>query len=269
MAAVAFAVGFIVVVGTPAVSAQTVDKVAAEKYNEGLGHLKEKNYESALNTFLEAMEIAEAAGDKQIASKAKNYAYRLYYNVGLGYKKAGQLDTALQHFQKGVEMEPTYHKNYMGVAKIHHEKGDAAAAIEAYIKAAGIASEAGELEERSKALTQAEGFVAREMQEEDFQGVVERGNLFLQFSETPMVHFYLAHAYNKLGQHQEALAHADKALELDQGSRASKAKIHFEKAEAYRNIGQTDQALQAYAEAAYGEFKQRAQYMIDELSGSN
>ena len=257
------------VAGPQLLLAQSANKEAAEKYNEGLGLLKEKNYEGALGVFLETKQIADQAGDKGTASKAENYAYRLSYNVGLQHIKAGDLDGALGFFQQGIEMEPSYYKNYKGVATVYKEKGEVPAAMEAYVKTSEVATQAGELEERSSAMAQAEGFVAKAMQEENFDAVIENGNQFLEYAETANVHYYLAHAYNMKGSPQEAIAHADKALALDQGSRASKARIHFEKAEAYRNTGQYDAALQSYAESAYGDFKQRAEYMIEELSGSN
>ena len=50
--------------------AQTPDPAAAEKYNEGLAFLKTKNYEKALNVFLDAQKLATKAGDKSTASKA-------------------------------------------------------------------------------------------------------------------------------------------------------------------------------------------------------
>ena len=245
------------------------DKDAAEKYNEGLGLLKEKDYKGALTVFLEAKDVAEAAGDKGTASKAENYAYRLTYNVGLQEMKAGNMEGALQYFEDGIAMEPSYYKNYKGRASVLKSMGQDEAAMEAFVKTSEVATESGELEERSKAMTQAEGFVAQAMAKEDFDAVIATGSKFLEFSETANVHFYLSHAYNMQGDYEQAIAHADKALELDQGSRASKARIHFEKAEAFRNTGRYDAALQSYAEAAYGDFKQRAEYMIEELSGSN
>ena len=263
------ALALVTVVNVQSLSAQTANKEAAEKYNAGLALLKEKNYESALNTFLETKDIANEAGDKGTAAKAENYAYRLCYNVGVGYVKKDDFETALKYFDQGIQMEPTYYKNYKGRAAVYKARGDEAAAMEAYIKTAEIASQSGELEERSKALAQAEGFVAKALQAEDFTKVVDTGINYLQFSETANVHYYVAHAYNQLGKHEDALGHADKALGLEQGSRASKAKIHFEKAEAYKNIGQYQQALQSYSEAAYGDFKQRAEHEMEVIGGSN
>lgn len=251
------------------VSAQSADKAAAEKYNEGLALLKEKNYEAALITFLETKQIADAAGDKGTAGKAENYAYRLCYNVGVGEIKKGDLDKALEFFEEGISMEPSYYKNYKGRATVYKAQGQEEAAMAAYIKTAEVAAESGELEERSKALSQAEGFVAKAVQAEDFRKVVKTGTAYLQFSETANVHYYLAHAYNQLGDYQDALKHAEHALELDQGSRASKAKIHFEQGEAYKNIGQFQEAMQAYSNAAYGDFKQRAEHELEVIGGSN
>jgi len=257
------------ITGAQSLMAQSVNKEAAEKYNEGLALLKKKDYESALNTFVETKEIADAAGDKGTAAKAENYVYRLCYNVGVRYIKKDDLDTALEYFERGIGISPTYYKNYKGRATVYQTKGDVAAAMEAFIKTADVASAAGELDERSKALKQAEGFVAKSLQAEDYKKVIENGNLYLQFSETANVHSYLAHSYNELGDYQDALDHAEKALELDKGSRASKAKIHFERGEAYRSIGQYQNAVQAYSEAAYGEFKQRSEHEMEMISGSN
>ena len=107
------------------------------------------------------------------------------------------------------------------------------------------------------------------MQAENYSKVIENGTTFLKFSETATVHFYLTYANNQLGNYAVALEHADKALALDQGSRSSRAKIHFERGEAYKHTGRMTEARDAYAEAAYGEFKQRAEHEIEEITGSN
>jgi len=260
----------VMIAGIQLLPAQSANKEAAEKYNEGRGFLKEKDYESALSTFIETKELADAAGDKSTAARAENYIYRLYYNVGVQHKRDGDLEAALGYFEDGISLKPTYYKNYKGRATIYQEKGDEAAAMEAFIQTAEVASEAGELDERSKALKQAEGFVGKSMEAENYKKVVENGKVFLQFyQESATVNFYLSHAYNALGDYQSALTHAGKALELDKGSRASKAKIHFERGEAYRSIGQYQNAVQAYSEAAYGEFKQRSEHEMEMISGSN
>ena len=254
--------------GLSATFAQAPDKDAAEKYNEGLALLKSKNYEKALNVFLEASRIASAAGDKGTASKSDSYAYRLCYNVGVGYHKDGDFAKAMQYFDKGIAMEPGYYKNYKGKAAVYKAQNNEAAAMEAYIKTGEVATASGELEERAKARAQAEGFVAKALQDKQYERVISNGNVFLKYLETADVHYYMAHASNQLGNYQEALSHADKALALETGSRASKAKIHFEKAEAHKNLAQYQLALQSYAEAAYGDFKQRAEHEIQILAGS-
>lgn len=248
--------------------AQAPDKDAAEKYNEGLALLKSKDYEKALNVFLESSKIAEKAGDRGTASRADSYAYRLCYNVGVGYHKDGNYEKALQYFDKGIALEPGYYKNYKGKAAVYKAQDNEAAAMEAYIKTGEVATASGELEERSKARAQAEGFVAKALQDKEYEKVISNGNTFLKYLETADVHYYMAHASNQLGHYQDALNHAEKALALETGSRASKAKIHFEKAEAHKNLAQFQLALQSYSEAAYGDFKQRAEHEIEVLAGS-
>jgi tetratricopeptide (TPR) repeat protein len=248
--------------------AQGPDKEAAEKYNDGLAKLKAKDYEGALTSFLAAKETAEGAGDESTASKAQKYAYRLCYNVGVGYLKKGDMDRAMSFFDRGIAMEPTYYKNYKGKATIYNRQGNVEAAIEAWVKTSEVASQAGELEERRKARKQAEGFVAKAMQDRDFERVVEIGQLHSQFAETSDVYYYMAHAQNQLGNYESAVEHADKALGLETGSRAARAKIYFEKAEAHKALSQYEDALDAYTQAAVGEFAQRARHEIEVLSGS-
>lgn len=258
----------ITVAGLTQSIAQTPDKDAAEKYNDGLALLKQKNYEKALNVFLEAEKLANTAGDKNTAAKANSYAYRLCYNVGVGYHKDGNEAKALEYFDKGIELEPSYYKNYKGKAAVYKSQGNEEAAMETYIKTGEVATAAGELEERAKARAQAEGFVAKAVQDKNWQKVIKNGNIFLQYLETADVHYYMSHAYNQLGEYQKALDHADKALALETGSRAAKAKIYFEKAEAHKNLAQYQLALQSYSDAAYGDFKQRAEHEIEVLAGS-
>ena len=259
----------ILAIGATDLAAQSADKAAAEKYNEGLSLLKAKDYEGALNTFIETKSVAEAAGDNGTASKAENYIYRLYYNVGVGYVKAGDLEKALELFDAGIAMNPDYYKNYKGRASVFKAQDNVDAAMQAFVETANKATAAGELDERAKALAQAEGFVAKAMQAEDYNAVLSTGSAFLGFSETANVHYYMAHASNQLGKPADAIMHADQALALDQGSRSQRAKIYFEKAEALRSNGQYEQALASYRDAAYGDYKQRSEYMIEELSGSN
>jgi tetratricopeptide (TPR) repeat protein len=249
-------------------AAQTPDPAAAEKYNQGLAFLKTKDYEKALNVFLDAEKLANKAGDKSTASKSESYAYRLCYNVGLGYHKAKDDAKALEFFEKGIAMEPAYYKNYLGKATILKEKGDEAGAIEAFIKTGEVASAAGELEERTNARAQAEYLVSKGIKKDDYASVIKNGEIFLQYLETADIHYYMAVAYNHLGKYQEALDHATKALSLETGSRTQKAKIYFEQAEAYKNLSKFQLAVQSYQEAAYGEFKQRAEHEIEVLAGS-
>lgn len=254
--------------GLDSTFAQAPDPGAAEKYNEGLDLLKAKNYEKALSVFLEASKLASAAGDKGTSTKADSYAYRLCYNVGVGYHKDGNFAKALEYFDRGIKLEPGYYKNYKGKAAVYKAQGNESAAMETYIKTGEVATASGELEERTKARAQAEGFVAAALQEKDYEKVIANGNTFLQYLETADVHYYMAHASNQLDKYQDALNHAEKALALETGSRAQKAKIHFEKAEAHKNLAQFQLALQSYSEAAYGDFKQRAEHEIEVLAGS-
>ena len=104
------------------------------------------------------------------------------------------------------------------------------------------------------------------MQNEDYDNVIAYANMFLAQSETPNIHFYLAATYNKKAQHQPALEHALKALELEK-NRGEHAKITYEAALAYEGLAQFDKAVEYYQRAAVGPYKASAEHKIEQLSG--
>ena len=78
-------------------------------------------------------------------------------------------------------------------------------------------------------------------------------------------YYYTAVAHNIKGDRNAAITNANKALEMHKGSKADKAKIYFVKGEALMNSGDTEGAKAAFANAAYGSYRQSAEHYISTL----
>lgn len=247
-------------------AASAQDPEAAKAYNEGIRLYKEKDLNGAQQAFQRAVELANAAGDEQTAGKAKNVAGQLHYSIGITKMKQGDEVGAMASFDAGIAARPGDHKNYKGKALLLKKQGKIEEAIEAWLKTAEVANNAGEIGEAKRAIVQAEGFAATAMQNEEYDNVIAYGNMFLEQEETANIHFYLAATYNKKAQHQPAVEHALKALEMEK-NRGEHAKIAYEAAVAYEGMAQFDKAVEFYQRAAIGPYKASAEHKIEQLGG--
>lgn len=257
------------VVNTDEAHAQKSDKEVAEAYNKALASAKAKDYPQAITDFVAAKKVANAKGDKAIASKADKYLCKLYYNTASRKVKAGNLDAAEAEYKQGMAICPTYHKHHQGIAKIEKNRGNVEASMEAYSKCAELANKAGKLDDWKTCRTQTEGFAAKAMKAEDYKEVIRLANLQLKYSDTSKAHYYLAYSHNQLGDSASALAECDKALALESGSKSKKAPIEFERGTALKNLNRFAEAKAAFSNAAFGEFAARAKHEVDALGGSN
>jgi len=75
--------------------------------------------------------------------------------------------------------------------------------------------------------------------------------------------YYRARAYFEDKQFQQALQTARQGLDQHQGSRSDAAKFHFVIAESQMRLGDTQQACQAFEDAAYGDYRARAEHRLE------
>jgi tetratricopeptide (TPR) repeat protein len=77
------------------------------------------------------------------------------------------------------------------------------------------------------------------------------------------VFFRLAEAYNKRSRYDEAISNAQRALELESGGVADKAKIYFELGFAHQMQNNKDAACSAMKNASYGDFRDPANHKME------
>lgn len=246
----------------------TVDSTASavSLYNEGLTQLKAKEYATALPLFQQAIEVAdpEVENDAKVIKLAqRNGAIAAYY-VGNEYRKAKELDAALETYELGITYSPTLYVNYIGKAQTLDEQEAKVAAVDAYLDAAEICGQSEKTQDKVESLeTKATNIVIRAYLDEDHELAIAGAEAFRAKKETADVLCYQAKALSDQGQQQEAAAAIAQAVSLlDQGGNADLC--YFTKAEIHEALGQKEEAIAAYKKAK-GKYEDAAKYKISEL----
>lgn len=90
---------------------QNGDSLARHFNNTAIAHTVAGNFENSIKTYENAIKI--------LTDKAK--VHLLTYNMGLAYKKAGDITTAFAHICESYILEPMFEKAYVSLARLSKE----------------------------------------------------------------------------------------------------------------------------------------------------
>ena len=246
------------------VFAQAQDEASATSlYNDGLAKLKAKEYNEALTLLEQAIEKADPESDEKVIKLAKrNSAFACYY-IGTQLRKEKKYDEALNTFAKGIDYSKAVYSCFIGRAQALEGKGDKAEAVKAYLTAAEMTKQAGKEERAAKLVSKAENFAGVAYGKKKYDEAIATGQQYLELSgPSADVHYYVAQALLKKGKKQEALEHANKALE---NAGDDKNKYYFGQAEILESLGQKAKAVEAYKMVGGEKYGERAKYKVDQL----
>ncbi len=251
---------------------------AGRKFNEGKALFQQGQYQEALTLLLESAELE--AGN-----------YQAHYMLGLTYARLRQYDEALAQHEAALRFNPNYYLVHFAMGNIYRDaKNDPEKAIEHFQQAGAISeqfqqpywraffnlgSTTFQLERWDDALQAFNKVTQYEpTNEQAFEMMgrcyVEKGdyqNAIMQFQNAANrkptwyePHFYQANVLNRMGNYDQAIAAADRALELMPGNGGAL----YEKGLALKNKQQWDPALAVLQEAARDvQWRQMAEYQME------
>ena len=263
----------------PALGQSDGDKQAYKRaYNAGREAAQNKDYQKAYQEFTRAADLAEQAGDQQVANSANKVVAQLDYNFGLQAMKNGQPEQAAEHFNSGIGRHPSFANNYWGKAQALKKLDQVEEAIATYEQAISAGQEQGNEDLTNKARAKirdhyvylaSQALSAENVTSAAADEALNHLSALDEYEIEPdaSVYFYRATAANAKGNPQQAVNLANQALEVSRGSRTDKAKIYFLKGEALMKLGNSNEARTAFQNAAYGSYKQSAEHYLEQLSG--
>lgn len=253
-----------------------------ETYNQALEAARAKKYDEAHGLFVRAAQGARQAGDNDIANKANKVAAQIDYNQGKKLSDAENYAGALQRFESGIRLFPTYTNNYLGKAVVLKKQNKEEEAIATYQQLIEVGKAQNDREAvstgedairdhylylASSALSR-NGAAATRADADEALANLAKVEALLDLSQDPDFHYYTAVAQNVKGNYDASIAAATKALELHKGGRADKAKIYFVLGEANMYKGNTAAAKEAFTNATFGSYKPLAEHYLTTL-GTN
>lgn len=248
-----------------------------EAYNAGLAAAKAKNMTEALQKFTLAANGAKAAGDTDVERRSNKVVAQIEYNLGLAEVRSENYQAALTHFQNGITRFPSYSKNYLGrgsaLLKLD-QVDDAVAAFQQAIDAGNTENDRQTARAAQDAIRAHYIFIASSALAKnggrpsaaDVQTAMTTLARVQELVEADAdILYYTAEAHKFSGDFANAVAAADRALELHRGSRTDKAKIYFVKGESLVGLGDEAGARAAFTEAAVGTYKASAEHYLETL----
>ena len=241
------------------------EKSAAALYNEGLALLKAKDYEGGLPLLESALNKATEDENEKVIGLAKKNGAKAAYNLANAKKKSGEMDEALELYQKGIDWAPDYASNYKGLAAATEAKGDKLEAIKLYLTAGDKTVAAGKEEKAKKLYKKARNMVGKIFTGKDYPAAITAGKAFLEMREDAEVCYYICRAITESTATEEALTYADQAIALS-GDDVND-KYYVAKAKACEKLNKNADAIAAYKLVTGEKYKPQAEYKIKELGG--
>ena len=120
-----------------------------------------KDFENGYTQIEDALKAAEAEGNDKVASLAKKNGAKAAYNLGVAKLNAKAVDEANTLFTRGIELNPNYSSNVMGLAQILDAKGEKVASVKKYFEAVETAKKNGKVKTADKITKRAGGVISK------------------------------------------------------------------------------------------------------------
>lgn len=228
-----------------------------EAANEAIGH------------FESAKEAGEEFNDDQVVQQTNRALPQLYYLKSTIQYREENYDAAMESLDTALELNPNYPTAHYQRAVVYKKQNpeDIEQTLEYYDRAIELAEETGD----TRTLNNASEGAAEELvyrannhkEEENFSRAIELLNRVENYDpESEDAQYRLAEVHNLNGNHETAIQHANRALELESGGVTDKAKIYFELGVAYKALEQEGNACEAFENANYGDFSEPASHEL-------
>jgi len=230
--------------------------------------LKESKYDESLKHYEKAVELAEKYKQEDYKAKAERNIPKVYYQKGKDFLSDNIFKEAITNFEEAIKRDPDYPWAYVRKAQTYMKMNDG----EKLVRAVDSAIIAGERTETEKAVKAAKdigykhyaGKGIKALKAKDYQTSAENLKLAVKYNGSPKIKHYLAMSYGQLSKYDEAIKYEEKAIEEMQGEESEEemAKYYYNLGTYYEKNNDKAKACEAYKNAAYGDYKENAEYKI-------
>ncbi len=245
-------------------------KRAVEAFNMFRSSKSLSDLDSAIEDFNEAAQVSNQYDNTELEQKANGIIPQLHYQKSIFLFKQSDFAGAEEELTKALEFNQNYAKAYFQRSVVYKKlnPNDLDGYITLVDEAIDVAENTGDSRTLRSANESAHDELlyraVKQTENNRLSTAVELLNKALKYDpESEDVYYRLAEALNKQGKYDDALQHANKALELENGGKSEKAKIFFEIGFAHQGKGDNSAACSAFQNAAFGAFKAPAEHKME------
>jgi len=229
-----------------------------------------KDYEGSVEMLDASIEGFNKVNDSRSASRSLSTILSIRNVQGASALNEGNYTEALSFYDDALGRDPNYTKGYLGKLLVYDKMQDLDRMEE--IASMGIMVCEQENDNRTagdiKKVMRTQYFqeAQKEMAEQEYsQAEIHLENSIEYGNSNVIAYYQLGLAQKNQEKWNDAVASFNKALELETGGAADKAKIFFGLGESYQALGQSDQACSAYKNAMFGDFAEAAKYQVENI----
>ncbi len=250
-------------------------KVTKSHLDYGNELLKKNKFEQALEYYKKTVELAEKYDFPDYKNKAENNIPDVYYAQGKNHLSESKFEEAIELFNKAIEGDPDYGWAYIRKAQAYMQMDSPDEMEKAVKEATAIGKKSGEDNVVNTAQQIAYKYFynngAKSLKNKNYAKAIPNLEKALEYGGSPTLNHYLAVCYSKESQFEQAAEREKKAIEVMKGDKSQEelARYYYSLGTYYEQLGQTANACGAYKNAAYGKYKENAEYKIEHVLSCN
>jgi tetratricopeptide (TPR) repeat protein len=227
-------------------------KVALKNYTQ------DKNMPVCVKSCKAAINVSEKYSSAETKEKALDLMSKAYFTMGAGFVSTNENDKAINAFDSALIINPDYTKAIMNKALVYKKMNNSAKfgeTIDLYItkvKASGDTVQVAQANKLAVEYYRSVGVKANQANKPN--DAVTSLKTALKYGNEKDVYYQLANVYNKQKNYIEAMANAQKGLELETGTPEAKAKFYYELAVAQAGKLDNGNACENFKNANYPPF---------------
>ena len=225
---------------------------AIKLFNEGNSLLNAGNYNGAIENYQKALNIEKH--------------YKIYYQIGLAYKKAGKLEDSKNSFTECLKLKSDFVNAYNGLGGTFFSIGDYSNAVSNFEKGLSLTKDASTQKKFKKNISLAYGKLGeKEISNANPTKAIEYLTKAIENDNSDAAYLKLAQLYAELGEWDKSISASESAIKFK--SKITSGGPYFYMGLSYKGKGDTSKAKEMFEKAkSDATYKKNAEYELSLLN---